>query len=139
MRKFYNSTGNKFHLRIKWITRKTKTLFKLKDKSLHATCNIYHGVCSYGETYIGESVRNVEPRWNKHNKPSKKSKPLKHLNSNVTHHFSWPVICNAPVKKFTYKILEAYFVVLLKPTHKGNIESDFCTFLRMELCYFNVN
>ena len=40
----------------------TKTLFKLKDKSLHSACKIYHGVCSRGETYIGETVRNVETR-----------------------------------------------------------------------------
>ena len=35
MRKFHNFTGSKFDLPIKWITKKTKTLFKLKDKCLH--------------------------------------------------------------------------------------------------------
>lgn len=39
-RKFHNFTGSKFDLRI---TRKTKTLFKLKNSALHAASKIYHG------------------------------------------------------------------------------------------------
>ena len=116
--------GSKFDLRIKWITRKTKTLFKLKDKCVHPACKIYRGVCSWGETYIGETIRNVKTRWNEHNIPSEKSNPSKLLNSNIAHHFSWSVICNAPVKKSTRKILEAYFIAPLKPTLNDQIESD---------------
>ena len=124
MRKFHNFTGSKFDLRIKWITRKTKTLFKLKDNCLHQACKIYHSACSCGETYIGEIVRNVGTRWNIHNIPSEKSNPSKHLNSNITHHLSWSVICNAPAKKMTRKILEAYFITLSKPTLNDQIDSD---------------
>ena len=36
MQTFHNFTGSKFDLRITWITRKTKTPFKLKDKCFHA-------------------------------------------------------------------------------------------------------
>ena len=61
MRKFHNFTGSKFALRIKWITKKMKTLFKLKDKGVHPACKIYRGVCSCRKTYIGETIRNVEP------------------------------------------------------------------------------
>ena len=50
MGKFHNFIGSKFGFRIKWITRKTRTLFKLKEKCLPLACKIYHGVCSYGET-----------------------------------------------------------------------------------------
>ena len=39
--KFYNFTRSKFDLWVKWITRKMKTLFKLKDKCLHPACKIY--------------------------------------------------------------------------------------------------
>ena len=102
MQKFHNFTGSKFEVRIKWITR-NKALFKLKYKCLHPACKIYHGVSSCIETYVGETVRNMETRWNEHNMPSEKSNPSKHLNSNITHHFSWSVICNAPVRKFTRK------------------------------------
>ena len=88
----------------------------MKDKCVHPAGKIYHGVCSCGETYIGETIKNVETKWNEHNMLSKKSNRSKNLNSNITHHFSWSVICNAPVKKLTCKILEAYFIALLKPT-----------------------
>ena len=49
-RMFHKFTGSKFDLRIKWITRKTETLFKLKNKCLHRACKTYHGICSCGET-----------------------------------------------------------------------------------------
>ena len=42
-------------------------------------------------------------------KPSEKSNPLRDLNSKITDHFSWSPTCNAPVKKFTRKIIEVYF------------------------------
>ena len=52
MQKFHDFTESKFDLRIKWITKKAKTLFKLKDKGLHTYCKICRGVCSCGKTYI---------------------------------------------------------------------------------------
>ena len=39
-----------------------KTLFKHKDPCIHPACKIYKGVCTCGEIYIGETVRNVEIR-----------------------------------------------------------------------------
>ena len=98
--------------------------FELKDKCLLSACKIYLGVCSCGETYIGENIRNVETRWNEHNISSEKPNPSNHLNSNITNHFSWSVICNAPVKKMTRKILEACFIALFNPTLNDQIESD---------------
>ena len=77
MRQFHNFTASKFDLRIKWITKKTKALFKLKDKCLHLACEIYHGICSCGETYIGKTIRNVKTRWRENNMPSEKSNPSK--------------------------------------------------------------
>ena len=124
MRKFHNCTGSKSDLQIKWITKKMNTLSKLKNKCLHPACKICQGVCSCVETYIQETIRNVEIRWNKHNMPSEKSNPSKHSNNNITHHFSWSVFCNPPVKMFTCKSLEAYFIMLLKPTLNDQIESD---------------
>ena len=110
-----------------------KTLFKLKHEYLHPACKIYHGVYSCGKTYVGETVRNVDSRWNKHNMQSEKLNPSKHLNSNITHHFSWSVICNAPVKKFTCKILEANFISLLKPTFTDQIEPDLFHLFKNEI------
>ena len=83
--------------------------------------------------YIGQATRNVETRWNKHNMPSEKSNLSKHLNTNITHHFSWSVICSAPVKRLTRKILEAYFIALLKLTLNDQIESYFLHLFKTEI------
>ena len=52
-----------FDVQIKWLTKKVKTLFRVKDKSLDQACKIYKGICSCVESYIGETIRNVEIRW----------------------------------------------------------------------------
>ena len=107
-------------MRIKWITKKVKTLFRVKDKSLHQACKIYNGVCSCGKIYIGETIRNVEVRWNEHNNPIKKSNPSKHMKDNLDHAFNWSVLANAPKNMFQRKALEVYCIVLEKPTLNMN-------------------
>ena len=72
IKKFNKFTNDKYDIRIKRLTRKMKTLFKLKDPCIHPACKIYKGVCICGETYIGETIRNVETRWKEHNTPSDK-------------------------------------------------------------------
>ena len=104
-------TDGNFDIRIVWLTRKVKTLFHIKDKCQHLSCKIYQGICSCGETYVGETVRNVEVRWNEHNNPNnKKSNASKHLKSNIEHVFTWAVISNAPKNKFKRKVIEAYII-----------------------------
>ena len=39
--------------------------------NLHPSCKIYKGECTCGETYVGETVRNVEVRWAEHNNSNK--------------------------------------------------------------------
>ena len=60
IKKFDEFTDDKFDVRIKWLTKKLKSLFRVKRKSLHQSCKIHKGVCSFGESYIGETVANVE-------------------------------------------------------------------------------
>ena len=93
-KKFDKFTNDTFDVRIKLITKKVKTLFRVKDKSLHQACKIYNGVCSFGKSYIGETIRNVEVRWNEHNNPIKKSNPSKHIKDNLDHAFNWSVLTN---------------------------------------------
>ena len=71
IKKFDKFTNDMFDVRIRRLTRKVKTLFKVKDKSLHQACKIYKGVCSCSESYIGETIRNVEVHWDEHNNPMK--------------------------------------------------------------------
>ena len=63
MKKFDVFTDNKYDIRIKWITKKVKQLSKLKSRNAHPSYVIYEGVCSCQESYMGETVRNVEFRW----------------------------------------------------------------------------
>ena len=63
IKKFHQFTGDKYDIAVKWLAKKVKSLFPLKDCNLHPSCKIYKGVCSCGETYIGETIRNVEERW----------------------------------------------------------------------------
>ena len=84
MKKFAAFTDNNYNIRIKWITKKVKKLLKLKSKNPHPSCVIYEDVCSCQESYIGETVRNVEIRWQEHEDIQKDSKPAKHLKNNST-------------------------------------------------------
>ena len=66
MKKFVVFTDNKYDIRIKWIAKKVKQLFKLKSRNPHPSCVIYERVCSCQKSCIGETVRNVEIRWQEH-------------------------------------------------------------------------
>ena len=66
MKKVDAFTDNKYDIHIKWITKKVKQLFKLKSRDPYPSCVIYEGVCSCQESYIGETVRNIEIRWQEH-------------------------------------------------------------------------
>ena len=109
---------------IKWLTKKVKTLFKVKDKSLHQGCKIYKYVCSCGENYISEIIKNIEVHGDEHNNPVSKSNPLKHTKDNLDHIFNWSVLANAPKNMFQQKVLEAYYIVLEKPTLNVQLELD---------------
>ena len=58
--KFDKFTNDMFDVRIKWLTKKVKTLFGVKDKSLHQACKICKGFCTCGESYLGKTIKNVE-------------------------------------------------------------------------------
>ena len=120
IKKFDKFTSNTFDVRIKWLMQKVKNLFRVKDTSLHQACKIYKGVCSCGESYIGETVRNVELRWGEHN-PTKVSNPSKHIKDNVDHTFHRSVLARAPTNTFQRKRLEAYYIVLEKPSLNDNL------------------
>ena len=98
IKKFNYFTNDKFDVRIKWVTRKIRTLFQLKNKSLHPTCKIYEGTC--------------------------KSNPAKQLPDHINHSFTLKIICKSPKSKLARKILEAYFIGTMKPSLNDQIDSD---------------
>ena len=67
-------------------------------------------------------VRNVEVRWSEHNNPKKVSNPSKHIKDNVDHTFHWSVLARAPTNTSQRKVLEAYYIVLEKPTLNDQLE-----------------
>ena len=80
---------------VKWLTKKVKSLFPLKDCNLHLSCKIYKGICSCGETDTGETIHNVEERWSEHNSGDNKSEPAKHCTDNEEHSFLWSILLAA--------------------------------------------
>ena len=77
-----------FDVRIKWITKKVRQLFKLESRNPHISCGIYGGVFSCQNSYIGETVRNVENRWQEHEDTAKDLEPAKHFKNNPIHSFT---------------------------------------------------
>ena len=105
-----------------WRTRNIKSLFSTKDKVSHTSNVIYSGQCSCGESYIGETDRNVDIRWKEHNNPSHRSNPSKHLTNNIFYEFQWKTIEIAPRNISKRKILEAFFISRYKPKLNNQFE-----------------
>ena len=102
----------------------------MKDKVWHLSCVIYNGICSCGETYVGEIIRNFEIRWDKHNDANKTSEPAKHLARKIEHEFSWYVLARGPVNILKRRILETYFIKLIVPSLHGQQGRDVLMLLR---------
>ena len=127
--KFHKYTDSSYRLSIKWLTKKVKTLFPLKDKNEHLACKIYEGVCICGQNYVGETKRNVEQRWKEH-LPPHNSEPAKHLVENPTHYFQWRVISDAPKNKRERKNLEALFIARKRPSLNEQLETQLLLLFR---------
>ena len=83
-------------LNVVWNTCKIQFILSLKDKVQHLSCVISKGICSCGETYIGETIRNCKIRWDEHNDVNTNSEHAKHLAKNIENEFSWYVLTRAP-------------------------------------------
>ena len=124
LEKFHTFTKNNFHVVLKWKTKKVKQLFKLKSPNPHPACKIYYGECSCGETYIGETVRNVEVRWKEHNSLTSNSEPSKHLQATGSEHeFNWKVLMSASTNNRERKNLEASQIALKRASLNNKLET----------------
>ena len=95
---FYTNGKEKFN--IIWSTRKLKSLFKIKDSVKHLSCVVYQGVCSRGNNYIDETIRNVVTRIDEHEHPNGK-----HLKNNPGHQFNWMILSRVLSHRLKRKIL----------------------------------
>ena len=83
----FHQFTNQFKVTVKWITKRVKSLFLLKGKTPFPACQINRGTCVCNETYIRETIGNVDIRWNEHEDIRKESEPAKHLKDNLNHKF----------------------------------------------------
>ena len=90
-------------------------MFVNKDRNPHQSCVIYEENCNCGESYIGETIRNVESRWKEHNNVNKDSEPAQHLKENPNH-FTWKVLLPASKNSKIRKDLEASLVAKMRPS-----------------------
>ena len=129
-KRFKEFTGNKYDVVIKWVTRKVRSLFPLKDRVSHSSCKIYMGTCSCGEAYVGETKRNVETRWKEHENPKYNTEPGKHLLENPDHEFNWTILSTAAKNDRTRKNLEASFIAVLKPSLNEQVKHNIINLFR---------
>ena len=121
--KFHQFTNQKFENTIKWITKKVKSLFSLKDKNPYPACQVYKGTCVCDETYIGETILNVNIRWNEHEDIRKESEPAKYLRENLNQKFKWKTFLQAPKNYRQRKNLEAFFIAIMGPTLNNQLDT----------------
>ena len=121
--KIHEFTENKYEVAIKWITKKVRSLFSLKDKNPYPSCQIYEGVCICGENYIGETIRNVDIRWREHQDLRKDSEPAKHLGENPQHSFTWKTLMPASKNFRQRKNLEACLIAVKGPSLNNQLDT----------------
>jgi len=121
--KFHEFTNNTYKTSIKWITKKVKNMFTLKDKNPYPACQIYEGNCICGVRYIGETVRNVALRWKEHEDIRKDSEPAKHLKNNPEHSFKWNIILTASKNNRQRKNLEASIIAVEGPSLNNQMDN----------------
>ena len=128
--KFKDFTDDNFDVFIVWKTKKVRNLFRLKCNNPHPVCKVYMGKCSCGQTYIGETVRNVEVRWKEHNSGTGNSEPSKHLQENDQHDFTWKVLMTAPLNTRERKNLEASLIAIHKPSLNNQLDAKILCLFR---------
>ena len=82
-----NFIADRYIFVIVWSTKKIRQIFRLKDKKFQFSHVVYQGTCSCGETYIGETSRNLKTRTTQHENPRHNSEPAKHLKECPNHKF----------------------------------------------------
>ena len=113
-------TSQKVKFNVVWNTCKIQFILSLKDKVQLLSCVIYKGICSCGETYAGETIRNCKIRWDEHNNVNTNSEHAKHLAKNIDHKFGWYILTSAPENTLKRRILEAYFIKLMSHPLRNN-------------------
>ena len=109
---------------IKWLTKTVKTLFRVISLCIKPVkfIKLFADLVKVISVkllemlrYVGMSIIIQYPS---------KSNPSKCIKDNLDHVFNWSVSANAPKKTFQPKVLEAYYIVLEKPTLNEQLQPD---------------
>ena len=130
MKKFHWFIGEEYDMVVKWSTKKVKSLFSLKYRNLHSSCKIYNDLRSYEETYIGETIHNVDECFSEHNSVGNKSE---HLADNEEHSFLGSILLTAPKDGGTRKNFEAFFIAKVTPSVNRQEDSKMLTIFRSDV------
>ena len=124
LQKLNEFTGKNYIFTIVWITRKIKTLFKIKDEIKHKANVVYKGTSQTNpeDSYIGETKLIAQERWKQHEDANHDSAPSKYLRENVNDEFNWEILSISSSNWLNRKIHEALFIQKQKPTLNRQIE-----------------
>ena len=122
LKKLDTYTKWRFSLFIMWQTRKIESVFKLKDKNTHPSHVIYKGECTCGQTYIGETARNLEVRVNEDSDVNKQSEPAKHIRKHPNNKFTWKVLTTTH-SWLKRRIKEALYIARFRPELNKQVQS----------------
>ena len=120
--KFYQITNQNFQATIKWITKKAKSLLSLKDNPYPA-CQIYKGTCVCDETYIAETIRNVDFWWNEREDIRKESVAVKDLRKNLNRIFNWESLLLASKSYEQREYEEVFFILIMEATLNNQLDT----------------
>ena len=114
---------SKVKFNVVWNTCKIQFILSLEHKVQHLSCVIYKGICSCGETYVSEAIRDCKIKWDEHNDVNTNSEHVKHLAKIIDHKFSWYILTSAPENTLKRRILEACFIKLIVPSLKEQLDN----------------
>ena len=85
--------------------------------------SFYAVLCFCQESYIGETVRKVEIRWQEHEDTQKQTEPAKHLKNNSTRLFTGKVLLPALSIKRIRPNMESSIIALKGPSFNEQVVS----------------
>lgn len=86
------------------------------------------GTCSCGDSYIGDTMRNVQMRFHERTNSRGDSEPARYLRVNPSHSLSWCILCTA--QSITKRIIREGVMIQLKKKPSLNRHVLFTALLR---------
>ena len=115
---------------------KREKLSHYSKLKIRLTISVVLYICSCGNNYIGETIRNAVTQIDEYEQPNGKLEPSKHLKNNGGHKFDWMILSRSLSHRSKRKILEAYFTKQLNPSHSNQLDSEILILFRHRVTQF---